>query len=43
MVAGVLLANPLVEAAKCQSRLQEVESLLESIPFDGKHHTVIHR
>jgi predicted nucleic acid-binding protein len=36
LAAGPLLASTPVEAAKRQSRLQEVESLLEPIPFDGK-------
>jgi predicted nucleic acid-binding protein len=30
------LASTPVEAAKRQSRLQEVESLMEPIPFDGR-------
>lgn len=34
--AGPLLASTPVEAAKRQSRLQEVESLMEPIPFDGR-------
>ena len=33
--AGPLLASTPVEAAKRQARLQEVESRLEPIPFDG--------
>lgn len=36
LAAGPVLASTPVEAAKRQSRLQEVESLLEPIPFDGK-------
>jgi predicted nucleic acid-binding protein len=36
LAAGPLLASTPIEAAKRQSRLQEVESLLEPIPFDGK-------
>lgn len=35
LAAGPLLASTPVEAAKRQSRLQEVESLIEPIPFDG--------
>jgi predicted nucleic acid-binding protein len=35
LAAGPLLAASLVEAAKRQARLQEVESILEPIPFDG--------
>jgi predicted nucleic acid-binding protein len=35
LAAGPLLAATPVEAAKRQARLQEVESLLEPIPFDG--------
>jgi predicted nucleic acid-binding protein len=36
LAAGPLLASTPVEAAKRQSRLQEVESLIEPIPFDGR-------
>ena len=36
LAAGPLLANTPVEAAKRQSRLQEVESLMEPIPFDSR-------
>lgn len=36
LAAGPLLASTPVEAAKRQSRLQEVESLMEPIPFDSK-------
>lgn len=36
LAAGPLLARTPVEAAKRQSRLQEVESLMEPIPFDGR-------
>ena len=36
LAAGPLLASTPVEAAKRQSRLQEVESLMEPIPFDGR-------
>ncbi|MEO3761071.1 type II toxin-antitoxin system VapC family toxin [Mycobacterium sp. B14F4] len=36
LTAGPLLASTPVEAAKRQSRLQEVESLMEPIPFDGR-------
>ncbi|BBZ40968.1 type II toxin-antitoxin system VapC family toxin [Mycobacterium conspicuum] len=35
LAAGPLLAADPVEAAKRQARLQEVESLLEPLPFDG--------
>lgn len=35
LAAGPLLATTPVEAAKRQIRLQEVESKLEPIPFDG--------
>lgn len=35
LAAGPLLARTPVEAAERQSRLQEVESLMEPIPFDG--------
>ena len=35
LAAGPLLARTPVEAAKRQSRLQEVESLMEPIPFDS--------
>lgn len=35
LAAGPRLAATAMEAAKRQSRLQEVESLLEPIPFDG--------
>ena len=35
LAAGPLLATTPIEAAKRQSRLQEVESRLEPIPFDG--------
>ena len=35
LVAGPLLAATAIEAAKRQARLQEVESTLEPIPFDG--------
>lgn len=36
LAAGPLLASTPVEAAKRQSRLQEVESLMEPIPFDSR-------
>lgn len=36
LAAGPLLASTAVEAAKRQSRLQEVESLIEPIPFDAR-------
>ena len=36
LAAGPLLATTRVEAARRQSRLQEVESLMEPIPFDGR-------
>lgn len=36
LAAGPLLAKTPLEAAKRQSRLQEVESLMEPIPFDGR-------
>ncbi|MBY0287264.1 MAG: type II toxin-antitoxin system VapC family toxin [Mycobacteriaceae bacterium] len=36
LAAGPLLANTPVEAARRQSRLQEVESLMEPIPFDSR-------
>lgn len=36
LAAGPLLASTPVEAAKRQSRLQEVESLMEPMPFDGR-------
>lgn len=36
LAAGPFLASTPVEAAKRQSRLQEVESLMEPIPFDGR-------
>ena len=36
LAAGPLLAATPAEAARRQSRLQEVESLLEPIPFDGR-------
>lgn len=36
LAAGPLLATTPAEAARRQSRLQEVESLLEPIPFDGR-------
>lgn len=36
LTAGPLLATTPAEAARRQSRLQEVESLLEPIPFDGR-------
>ncbi|GAA2771426.1 type II toxin-antitoxin system VapC family toxin [Mycolicibacterium pallens] len=36
LAAGPLLASTAVEAAKRQSRLQEVESLIEPIPFDDR-------
>src|SRR6476661_10530563 len=35
LAAGPLLAATTIEAAKRQARLQEVESRLEPIPFDG--------
>jgi predicted nucleic acid-binding protein len=35
LAAGPLLATTPLEAAKRQARLQEVESRLEPIPFDG--------
>ena len=35
LVAGPLLAHSPVERAKRQARLQEVESTLEPLPFDG--------
>lgn len=35
LAAGPILAADPVEAAKRQARLQEVESLLEPLPFDG--------
>lgn len=35
LAAGPLLATTPIEAAKRQARLQEVESMLEPIPFDG--------
>ena len=35
LAAGPLLATTPIEAAKRQARLQEVESRLEPIPFDG--------
>jgi predicted nucleic acid-binding protein len=35
LAAGPLLAATPIEAAKRQNRLQEVESLLEPIPFDA--------
>lgn len=35
LAAGPLLAGTAVEAAKRQSRLQEVEFLMEPIPFDA--------
>lgn len=35
LAAGPLLAASPIEAAKRQARLQEVESTLEPIPFDG--------
>lgn len=35
LAAGPHLATEPVEAAKRQTRLQEVESMLEPIPFDG--------
>jgi predicted nucleic acid-binding protein len=35
LAAGPLLAATPIEAAKRQARLQEVESRLEPIPFDG--------
>jgi len=35
LAAGPLLASTAVEAARRQSRLQEVESLMEPIPFDS--------
>src|SRR5258708_7118375 len=35
LAAGPLLATSPVEAAKRQARLQEVESVVEPIPFDG--------
>ena len=35
LAVGPLLAASPVEAAKRQARLQEVESILEPIPFDG--------
>ena len=36
LAAGPLLAKTPIEAAKRQSRLQEVESLMEPIPFDSR-------
>jgi predicted nucleic acid-binding protein len=36
LAAGPLLASTPVEAARRQSRLQEVESLMEPIPFDSR-------
>jgi predicted nucleic acid-binding protein len=36
LAAGPLLASTPVEAAKRQLRLQEVESLMEPIPFDSR-------
>ncbi|QEN12607.1 type II toxin-antitoxin system VapC family toxin [Mycolicibacterium sp. ELW1] len=36
LAAGPLLASTPVEAAKRQLRLQEIESLLEPIPFDDR-------
>jgi len=36
LAAGPLLARTPIEAAKRQSRLQEVESLMEPIPFDSR-------
>lgn len=36
LAAGPLLAHTPVEAARRQARLQEVESLMEPIPFDGR-------
>lgn len=36
LAAGPLLARTPVEAARRQSRLQEVESLMEPIPFDSR-------
>ncbi|BBX04660.1 VapC toxin family PIN domain ribonuclease [Mycolicibacterium moriokaense] len=36
LAAGTLLASTPVEAAKRQARLQEVESLMEPIPFDSR-------
>ena len=36
LAAGALRANTPVEAAKRQARLQEVESLMEPIPFDSR-------
>jgi predicted nucleic acid-binding protein len=35
LVSGPVLARTALEAARRQSRLQEVESVLEPIPFDG--------
>jgi predicted nucleic acid-binding protein len=35
LVSGPVLAQTPLEAAKRQARLQEVESMLEPIPFDG--------
>jgi predicted nucleic acid-binding protein len=35
LAAGALLASTPIDAAKRQARLQEVESMLEPIPFDG--------
>lgn len=35
LAAGPLLADTAIEAARRQARLQEVESILEPIPFDG--------
>jgi predicted nucleic acid-binding protein len=35
LAAGPLLATTSIEAAKRQARLQEVESRLEPLPFDG--------
>ncbi|MCV7345366.1 type II toxin-antitoxin system VapC family toxin [Mycolicibacterium rhodesiae] len=36
LAAGPLLASTAVEAAKRQSRLQEIESLMAPIPFDDR-------
>jgi predicted nucleic acid-binding protein len=36
LAAGPLLASTPVEAARRQARLQEVESLMEPIPFDSR-------
>ncbi|MEZ0358923.1 type II toxin-antitoxin system VapC family toxin [Mycobacterium sp. SA01] len=36
LAAGPLLASTPVEAARRQSRLQEIESLIEPIPFDDR-------